>query len=201
MSENKSENKRVTLSFLQKVLAPIVTLINSKASKEELNTKQPAGDYALKSEIPSTEGLATDDYVHEQVNSVKIETDTTLTVAGAAADAKAVGDALEGKQPIGDYALKEDLNVYVQDDEPVDAPDGTVWVDTDAEGIYDVIQSDWNEADETHPAFIKNKPTSLGLDLDEEDAIELVAELGLIDPIISEDGAIYTDIDGKIFSL
>ena len=45
-----------------------------------------------------------------------------------------VEEALEGKQPLGDYALKEDLNVYVQDDEPVDAPDGTVWVDTDELG-------------------------------------------------------------------
>lgn len=35
--------------------------------------------------------------------------DTTLSIAGEPADAKAVGDALANKQPIGDYALKSDI--------------------------------------------------------------------------------------------
>ena len=35
--------------------------------------------------------------------------DSTLTIEGAAADAKIVGDALAGKQPAGDYALKSDV--------------------------------------------------------------------------------------------
>ena len=35
--------------------------------------------------------------------------DTTLTISGQAADAKAVGDALANKQSIGDYALKSDI--------------------------------------------------------------------------------------------
>ena len=38
-------------------------------------------------------------------NEPDIEVDTTLEQAGMAADAKAVGDALKQKQPIGDYAL------------------------------------------------------------------------------------------------
>jgi hypothetical protein len=38
-----------------------------------------------------------------------ITIDATLTKAGQAADAKAVGDALNEKQPIGDYALKSDI--------------------------------------------------------------------------------------------
>lgn len=38
-----------------------------------------------------------------------ISLDPTLTVEGKAADAKAVGDALKEKQPVGDYALKEDI--------------------------------------------------------------------------------------------
>ena len=38
-----------------------------------------------------------------------IEMDSTLTQSGQAADAKVVGDALAGKQPIGDYALKSEL--------------------------------------------------------------------------------------------
>lgn len=39
-------------------------------------------------------------------NEPDIEVDTTLEQSGMAADAKAVGDALKQKQPIGDYALK-----------------------------------------------------------------------------------------------
>ena len=38
-----------------------------------------------------------------------IETDNTLTQSGKAADAKVVGDALSEKQPIGDYALKNEI--------------------------------------------------------------------------------------------
>ena len=69
-----SENKRVTISFLQKVLEPIVALINKKANHEDLPI-----------------------------------IDTTLSVEGAVADAKAVRDELAKKQPIGDYALKSDI--------------------------------------------------------------------------------------------
>lgn len=43
------------------------------------------------------------------LNSV-IATDTALTKSGVAADAKSVGDALAGKQPVGDYALQSDIN-------------------------------------------------------------------------------------------
>lgn len=50
-----SENKRVTIPFLQKVLEPIVALINGKANRDE---------------IPSVEGLATEEYVQEQVASI-----------------------------------------------------------------------------------------------------------------------------------
>ena len=40
-----------------------------------------------------------------------LTTDTTFTKSGKSADAKAVGDALATKQPIGDYALKSELEV------------------------------------------------------------------------------------------
>ena len=42
------------------------------------------------------------------LNSV-ITTDTTLAQEGKAADAKAVGNALAEKQPIGDYALNSEV--------------------------------------------------------------------------------------------
>ena len=40
---------------------------------------------------------------------IAIDVDSTLTQSGIAADAKAVGDALETKQPIGDYVLKNEI--------------------------------------------------------------------------------------------
>lgn len=64
----------------------------------------------------------------------------------------------------------------------------------DKSDIPEVVQSDWDETDETNLAFIKNKP-------DENDAIELVAEFGLIDPVADENGAIYTDKNGEILTL
>lgn len=39
-----------------------------------------------------------------------IQIDSTLSVSGKAADAKTVGDALETKQPKGDYALKSEIH-------------------------------------------------------------------------------------------
>ena len=41
--------------------------------------------------------------------------DPTLSIEGRAADAKAVGDALEGKQPIGDYVLANKLPEVIDD--------------------------------------------------------------------------------------
>lgn len=55
-------------------------------------------------------------------------------------------------------------------------------------------QPDWSQDDETASDYIKNKPT-------ESDAIKLVVMLGLVSPIASDDGAIYTDENGAIYSL
>ena len=57
-----------------------------------------------------------------------------------------------------------------------------------------VEQPNWDEIDETSPAFIKNKPTK-------DDALLLAVETELIDPITDENGAIYTDLNGEILSL
>lgn len=52
--------------------------------------------------------------------------------------------------------------------------------------------ADWDETDETSMSFIKNKP-------DGDDALELVVEMGLVEPITSDDGAVYTDTDGNVY--
>jgi hypothetical protein len=39
------------------------------------------------------------------------------------------------------------------------------------------------------------------LTMTEQEAFELCADTGLVDPVTSKDGVIYTDKDGKILSL
>lgn len=55
-------------------------------------------------------------------------------------------------------------------------------------------QADWSQTDETAPDYIKNKP-------DEADALELVAETGLVEPMTDENGSIFTDENGAIYTL
>jgi hypothetical protein len=58
----------------------------------------------------------------------------------------------------------------------------------------DIVQGDWSQTDETAKDFIRNKPN-------EYDALELVAEMGLVSPTATDDGAIFTDENGNIYSL
>ena len=55
-------------------------------------------------------------------------------------------------------------------------------------------QADWNQTDETQKDYIKNKP-------DEVDALELVAIMRLVSPTIANDGSIYTDKNGMVYTL
>lgn len=59
-----------------------------------------------------------------------VELDTTLTQSGKAADAKAVGDALAGKQPIGDYITQNEL------------PDMTAYRTAEAQDVIDAGKQD-----------------------------------------------------------
>ena len=59
-----------------------------------------------------------------------IELDTTLTQSGKAADAKAVGDALADKQPIGDYLTQNEL------------PDMTAYRTAEAQDVIDAGKQD-----------------------------------------------------------
>lgn len=48
--------------------------------------------------------------------SSNLQVDASLKLSGKAADAKAVGDALGTKQPLGDYATKTELNKKANQD-------------------------------------------------------------------------------------
>lgn len=61
----------------------------------------------------------------------------------------------------------------------------------------DILQSDWIQADETKIDFIKNKP----IEETENDAMEMLAEMGILDPIQDEENNILTDEDGNIFTI
>ncbi len=59
-----------------------------------------------------------------------------------------------------------------------------------------IVQSDWDQMDETQPDFIKNKP-------DEMDAYALVAELNLVSQpaFVDEEGNAYLDEEGNMIVL
>ena len=58
----------------------------------------------------------------------------------------------------------------------------------------DIVQSDWDQNDETAIDYIKNKP-------DEEDAFKLAIETELISPIATASGEILTDNNGIIITM
>lgn len=79
--------------------------------------------------------------VGDAIANVKVETDTTLKVSGSAADAKVTGDAitnlnsLVGTTPVADQIAEAIVEVYVQDEEPTDATNDSIWVDTSSDGL------------------------------------------------------------------
>lgn len=60
-----------------------------------------------------------------------------------------------------------------------------------------VPQPDFLQNDETAADFIKNKP----IEMTEEDALNLLSELSVVEPVTNEDGAVFTDENGAIFVL
>lgn len=74
----------------------------------------------------------------------------------------------------------------VQDGKP------TEWEAVDGGG-----QPDWNQNDNTKPDYIKNRP----LIATNDDAMDLLAEIGIITPITNSNGEILTSSSNEIYSL
>ena len=59
------------------------------------------------------------------------------------------------------------------------------------------VQSDWSQNDETKADYIKNKPSIATND----DAMDLLAEIGIIEPITNSNGEILISASNEIYSL
>ena len=143
-----------------------------------------------------------------------IQIDTTLSVEGAAAEAKAVGEALAELASFGyvDNKVASLVNSAPQTLDTLneiaralgnDPNFSTTILQLLGEKVDrdELVQSDWNETNENSLAFIKNKPESMGLELSDDEAFELAIEMGLIDPVVDENGHLFVDEEGRIFSL
>lgn len=65
--------------------------------------------------------------------------DNTLSFKGMAADAKAVGDALAGKQPVGDYALTSEVSKIISVPSSEESDNGKFLRVVDGEAAWDVV--------------------------------------------------------------
>lgn len=59
------------------------------------------------------------------------------------------------------------------------------------------VQSDWNQDNETAPDYIKNKP----IEETEDDAMKMLIDMGIIDPVTDEENNIFTDENGNILTV
>ena len=60
-----------------------------------------------------------------------------------------------------------------------------------------IVQSDWNQNDDTQPDYIKNKPSIATND----DSMDFLAEMGMITPVTNSSGEILTSPSNEIYSL
>lgn len=75
---------------------------------------------------------------------------------------------------------------------------GQVAVSDGSGGITwsDLLQPDWEQNDETALDYIKNKPETTA-----DKAVELLFEVGMIDPVVDDNGSIYIEDDNVIYTL
>lgn len=121
----------------------------------------------------------TDSIVVNTLKSTMVQ--TNLTSVGYPVESKTVGDALAIK---ADQTALDELSTLVGD---------TAVSEQITTAITNSV-ADWSQTDESAPDYIKNKP-------DENDAMELVAEMGLVSPIAADDGSVYTDENGVLYTL
>lgn len=62
-------------------------------------------------------------------------------------------------------------------------------------------QADWNQTDETKSDFIKNKPSSIGEVVTDDEVLEVLATQNIITPVVDATGAIYTDEKQNILTI
>lgn len=103
---------------------------------------------------------------------------------------------------INSKPLSSDITLTATDVDAIPAPDGgtagqllsktesgTEWIDPP--------QADWSQNDEAAADYIKNKP----LIATNDDAMDLLAEIGIITPITNSNGEILTSSSNEIYSL
>ena len=59
------------------------------------------------------------------------------------------------------------------------------------------VQSDWSQEDEAQADYIKNKPEIATPD----DALDIIAELNIAQPVASNDGKLFASNTGAIYTL
>lgn len=108
------------------------------------------------------------------------------------------GETLVNSLPFVDDALRSSLESQIKEvDNKVIAVSNLVGNESVSNQISEALlnsQADWNQIDNTQPDFIKNKP-------DEDDAIELLIEMNIVEPVVSENGSIYTDENDAIYTI
>lgn len=89
----------------------------------------------------------------------------------------------------------------ISSSEPSDPPEAIrPWVEQILDAIQaggGTAQADWDQTNELAPDYIKNKP----IEETEDDAIDMLTEMGLVDPVMDEENNILTDEDSNIFTI
>lgn len=63
--------------------------------------------------------------------------------------------------------------------------------------LGECVQADWKQTDETAMDFIKNKP----YEETEDDALELLMEMGVLEATTNEEGFVLTDENNNILTI
>lgn len=219
--------KVISLDALQRlVIAPLKRLIDKKVEKVDgkglstndftneekeklagLSSVSMTGDYNdlfNKPEIPSTEGLATELYVDDVVTA-KVDTAVTNLVNSAPETLDTLGElatAMQENEEVVD-ALNSAISNKVEKVEGMGLSTNDYTTEEKeklagiAEGAEVNVQADWNETDEGSAAYIQNKPVAET----DDDAMDLLMEIGVIDPVTDEENNILTDENGNILSV